>query len=79
MSKCPTVNCPETLAVHSRRKYCYKCRANMAYWNKKRPAEIVDTIKAREKSIFRLQHIEERRLDQHEALSQLRRSKRKNR
>jgi hypothetical protein len=77
MAKCPTEKCPEVLATHSRRKYCFKCRASMARYEKLEPHEVLDRIRARTISLFRIEHRRERRIDQHEALSQLRQSKRK--
>lgn len=73
--KCPTLNCPETLLIHSRRKYCYKCRAAMRYHEDKTPKQILDYSKSMEKRIFRVEHLAERKLDQQEALSQARRAK----
>jgi hypothetical protein len=49
----------------------------MAYWDKKRPAEIVLALYAREKSTFRLQHIENRLEDQ--PVASLRKAKRNGR
>lgn len=74
--KCPTLNCPNILPVHSRRLYCARCRQSMAYHAKKRPAELLEYISRQTKSIYRVEHIAERKLDQQEALSQLRRTKR---
>jgi uncharacterized protein YdcH (DUF465 family) len=74
--KCPTKNCPEILLVHSRRMYCYKCRAAMRYHSDKRPAEILEYSNNLNKRIYRIEHLSERRLDQQEALSQMRRNKR---
>jgi hypothetical protein len=77
MAKCPTENCPEILATHSRRRYCKNCRASMARYEKLRPDEILDRNHRYTRSLFRITHRRERRIDQQEALSQLRRSKRK--
>jgi hypothetical protein len=41
--KCPTLNCPINLPVHGRKKFCYLCRASMAYHARKRAAEIEKT------------------------------------
>jgi len=79
MSKCPTEGCDEMLATHSRRKYCRKCRAMMRNWAIRRPAEVLEYRTRLTKAAFRITHIEERKLDQTQALSQLRQSKRKGR
>lgn len=72
MSKCPTEACPEILPPNARKRYCAKCRANMAYWapGKKRPnghvvktSDIVEAVAQRTRSLFRLTHIAERRAD----------------
>jgi hypothetical protein len=47
----------------------------MAYWDKRRPAEVLDYNRRLQRNLFRIEHIAERRLDQQEALSQLRKSK----
>lgn len=62
--KCPTFRCPENLALNSRKKYCVKCRQSMYYWDKKSPNEIIEARYRREKSLFRISHIEERKDDQ---------------
>jgi hypothetical protein len=63
--KCPTTGCDEQLALHARKKYCHKCRHVMAYWSpgNKRPAEVVEAIASRTRSLFRLGHIDERKDD----------------
>lgn len=67
MAVCPTPNCGEKLPVHSRRVYCYKCRAHMGRWAKRRAAEILQYSNRITRTMFRLEHIPERRLDQTEA------------
>lgn len=72
MSKCPTEACPEILPVNARKKYCAKCRQNMAYWapGKKRPnghtvkaSDIIEAISLRTRSLSRLSHIADRKAD----------------
>lgn len=77
MSKCPTINCGETLPVHSRRKYCSKCRHSMARYDSRTTAEVLKSSRRFERGLFRITHMAERKLDQQEALTQLRKSKRK--
>jgi hypothetical protein len=48
----------------------------MASWDKRRPAEVLDYHRRLERNLFRIDHIAERKTDQQEALSQLRKSKR---
>lgn len=77
MAQCPTEGCEETLSVHSRRVYCYKCRAVMGNWEKRTPAEILDRKVRLIRAKFRMDHVNERRLDQGMAVSQLRKTRRK--
>lgn len=77
MAICPTPNCGEKLVVHSRRKYCPKCRGYMGRWWRKGPGEMLIHARRLTRSVFRMDHVQERRIDQQEALSQLRKSKRK--
>ena len=79
MAQCPTEGCDEMLNVHSRRVYCYKCRAAMGRWEKRTAAEILDRQVQLVRAKFRMDHINERRLDQGMAVSQLRKTRRKGR
>ena len=77
MAICPTPGCGEKLATHSRRKFCAKCRARMGWWAlHKSRGDIVAYSKRLTRGLFRVAHIGERKEDQLEAVSQLRRSKR---
>ena len=77
MAHCPTPHSPpEVLPVHGRRKYCSKCRASMARYEKLKPDEILDRNREYSRRLFRIEHRRERRIDQQQALSQLRRDKR---
>jgi translation initiation factor 1 (eIF-1/SUI1) len=48
----------------------------MAYYARKRPIEILQATARYEKGLFRVEHLSERKVDQQEALSELRKSKR---
>ena len=74
--KCPTANCPNILPTHARRKYCAACRNSMARHAKKRPAEILEASRKYQKSLFRLEHVSERKQDINEALTQKRKARR---
>ncbi len=67
MAVCPTPNCGEKLATHSRRLYCYKCRATMARWAKRRASEIVQYSQRLTRNVYRIGHIAERKMDQSQA------------
>jgi hypothetical protein len=78
MAQCPTPHSPpETLPIHGRRKYCAKCRASMARYEKLKPNEILDRNQRYTRTLFRIEHRRERGIDQQQALSQLRRDKRR--
>jgi hypothetical protein len=62
--KCPTFRCPEILPIHGRKKYCQKCRQSMYYWDKKTPAELIEARYKREKSLYRMTNVEDRKTDQ---------------
>ena len=70
MAICPTPNCGEKLATHSRRVYCYKCRATMARWSKRGAGEIILYAKKLVRNSFRIDHLKERKMDQVEAAAQ---------
>jgi hypothetical protein len=79
MSKCPTLDCGESLLPHSRRKYCAKCRSRMGWWAQhKTQAERVLHVRRLNRNMFRMAHLDERKEDQQEALARLRAAKRKN-
>ena len=75
--KCPTVNCTESLPTHSRRKYCSKCRAAMAYYAKRKPADVLRSSQRMERGLDRISHREDRGIDQMEAVSVARREKKR--
>lgn len=80
MAHCPTPHSPpEVLPVHGRRKYCAKCRASMGRYDKLKPNEVLDRRQVYTRTLFRIEHRRERAIDQQQALSQLRRDKRRNR
>lgn len=64
--KCPTVNCPNVIAGNARRKYCANCRASMRYYASKRPKQILETQLRLGKSMFRVEHMMERKADIHD-------------
>lgn len=76
MAVCPTPRCGEKLPIHGRRLYCTNCRSTMARWAKRSVREVVAHSDRLVRGIFRVEHKEERKVDQLEAVSQLRRLKR---
>lgn len=77
MTMCATgASCGRSLLPGAQRRHCSNCRQVMANWAKRTVREIKEHSDRLQRGVYRVEHMDERKMDIQEALSQKRRDRR---